>query len=199
MNKFETKYFNTQALMNEALISLLETKEFEYITVKDICAKAGVNRSTFYLHYESLNDLLLESSTYISRKFYDYINQNNNDLINTNELDKYNLEDLYLLTDKYLCPYLSFIKENKTFYKVVIKNSYVLRLDETYNSMFKNIFTPILDRFQVDKDKREYLLSFFIHGIMAVISVWLSNDCNKSTDEVIEIINLCIKNYDFKH
>ena len=199
MNKFETKYFNTQALMNEALISLLETKEFEYITVKDICAKAGVNRSTFYLHYESLNDLLLESSTYISCKFYDYINQNNNDLINTNELDKYNLEDLYLLTDKYLCPYLSFIKENKTFYKVVIKNSYVLRLDETYNSMFKNIFTPILDRFQVDKDKREYLPSFFIHGIMAVISVWLSNDCNKSIDEVIEIINLCIKNYDFKH
>ncbi len=199
MNKFETKYFNTQALMNEALISLLETKEFEYITVKDICAKAGVNRSTFYLHYESLNDLLLESSTYISHKFYEYINQNNNNLINTNELDKYNLEDLYLLTDKYLVPYLSFIKENKTFYKVIIKNSYVLRLDETYNSMFKNIFAPILDRFQVDKDKREYLLSFFIHGIMAVISVWLSNDCNKSIDEVIEIINLCIKNYDFKH
>ncbi len=199
MNKFETKYFNTQALMNEALINLLETKEFEYITVKDICAKAGVNRSTFYLHYESLNDLLLESSTYISHKFYEYINQNNNNLINTNELDKYNLEDLYLLTDKYLVPYLSFIKENKTFYKVIIKNSYVLRLDETYNSMFKNIFTPILDRFQVDKDKREYLLSFFIHGIMAVISVWLSNDCNKSIDEVIEIINLCIKNYDFKH
>lgn len=194
MNKFETKYFNTQDLMNEALISLLETKDFEYITVKDICAKAGVNRSTFYLHYESLNDLLLESSTYITHIFYDCFNKTINNLINTNELDKYNIDDLYLLTDKYLIPYLSFIKENKTFYKTIIKNSYVLRLNETYNSMFKNIFTPILDRFQIDKDKREYILAYFINGIMAIVSVWLKNDCAKSIDEIIEIINICIKN-----
>lgn len=50
MNKFESKYFNTALLMNQALILLLEKKEFEYITVKEICEKAGVNRSTFYLH-----------------------------------------------------------------------------------------------------------------------------------------------------
>lgn len=33
--------------MDEALILLLEDKDFEYITVKEICRKAGVNRSTF--------------------------------------------------------------------------------------------------------------------------------------------------------
>lgn len=40
--------------MDEAFISLLEHKDFEYITVKDICSAAGVNRSTFYLHYENM-------------------------------------------------------------------------------------------------------------------------------------------------
>lgn len=194
MNKNESKYFNTARKMNDALLFLLEKKAFEYITIKDICKEAKVNRSTFYLHYESLNDLLLESSTYITNKFYDYFNKTINNLININELDKYNIEDLYLLTDKYLVPYLSFIKENKTFYKTIIKNSYVLRLNETYNSMFKNIFTPILERFQIEKDKREYILAYFINGIMAIVSVWLKNDCAKSIDEIIEIINICIKN-----
>ena len=47
MNKFESKYQNTARLMDEALILLLEDKDFEYITVKEICRKAGVNRSTF--------------------------------------------------------------------------------------------------------------------------------------------------------
>ena len=33
-----------------------------YITVKEICEKAGVNRSTFYLHYENTTDLLQETT-----------------------------------------------------------------------------------------------------------------------------------------
>ena len=56
MNKAESKYYNTAILMNKALIELLNKKDFEFITVKEICEKAGVNRSTFYLHYETVND-----------------------------------------------------------------------------------------------------------------------------------------------
>ena len=40
MNKNESKYFNTSLKMNDALISLLRKKDFEYITVKDVCEEA---------------------------------------------------------------------------------------------------------------------------------------------------------------
>ena len=56
MNKSESKYFNTATKMDLALISLLKKKPFEYITVSEICETAGVNRSTFYLHYENIVD-----------------------------------------------------------------------------------------------------------------------------------------------
>ena len=56
MNKSESKYFNTAKNMDKALISLLEEKSFEYITVSEICKRAEVNRSTFYLHYENTVD-----------------------------------------------------------------------------------------------------------------------------------------------
>ena len=39
MNKNGSKYFNTALFMNEALLSLLEKKDFEYITVKELCIK----------------------------------------------------------------------------------------------------------------------------------------------------------------
>ena len=61
MNKSEKKYYNTACLMNQALIELLNKKEYEFITVKEICEKAGVNRSTFYLHYDTIDELLTES------------------------------------------------------------------------------------------------------------------------------------------
>ena len=51
--------------MDEAFLALLEKKDFAYIMVKEICETAGVNRSTFYLHYETPADLLAESAQYI--------------------------------------------------------------------------------------------------------------------------------------
>ena len=51
------------------LIALLEIKEFAYITVSEICKTAGVNRSTFYLHYETLGDLLEETTQHLLTDF----------------------------------------------------------------------------------------------------------------------------------
>ena len=65
MNKSESKYFNTATKMDLALISLLKKKSFDYITVSEICETAGVNRSTFYLHYETVGDLLDETARYL--------------------------------------------------------------------------------------------------------------------------------------
>ena len=44
--------------MNQALISLMEKQTFDSITIKALCEKAGINRSTFYSHYQNLTELL---------------------------------------------------------------------------------------------------------------------------------------------
>ena len=69
MNKSESRYFATAARMGEAFLTLLAKKDFEYITVKEICEVAGVNRSTFYLHYETMSDLLSESVSRMNEQF----------------------------------------------------------------------------------------------------------------------------------
>ena len=47
MNKSESRYFATAARMDEALLTLLAKKDFEYITVKEICEVAGVNGNSY--------------------------------------------------------------------------------------------------------------------------------------------------------
>ena len=56
MNRSESRYFATAARMDEAFLALMAKKDSEYITVKEICEVAEVNRSTFYLHYETMSD-----------------------------------------------------------------------------------------------------------------------------------------------
>ena len=74
MNKSESKYFNTAIKMDKAFLALLEEKDFEYITVKELCKRADVNRSTFYLHYENMTDLLAESIEYMYDDFLSLVN-----------------------------------------------------------------------------------------------------------------------------
>lgn len=50
----------TKALLQQALLELLETRALGKISVTELCAAADVNRSTFYVYYESIPQLLLE-------------------------------------------------------------------------------------------------------------------------------------------
>jgi len=47
----------TRMLLQHALNSLILKKDYEAITVQDICDAANVGRSTFYAHYTSKDDL----------------------------------------------------------------------------------------------------------------------------------------------
>lgn len=48
----------THSLLRKAFTELLQQKPIQRITVKELCQKAGVNRSTFYAHYTDIYDLL---------------------------------------------------------------------------------------------------------------------------------------------
>src|SRR5512139_948411 len=48
----------TQHSLHEALMSLLQEKRYDAITVQDIIDRADVGRSTFYAHYQDKEDLM---------------------------------------------------------------------------------------------------------------------------------------------
>jgi AcrR family transcriptional regulator len=48
----------TQRYLIEALVSLIQEKRYDAITVQDIIDRADVGRSTFYVHYQDKEDLM---------------------------------------------------------------------------------------------------------------------------------------------
>ena len=50
----------TRRLLRDALVSLILKKDFASITIKEITARAEVAYITFYRHYDSLDQLLME-------------------------------------------------------------------------------------------------------------------------------------------
>lgn len=190
MNKHETKYALTAQKMDEAFLKLLGEKEFPYITVKEICQRANVNRSTFYLHYETINDLLIESVKLVNKRFLDYFDWNPQKL--NERLQNGPKEELYFITPEYLTPYLSFIQSNKRLFSTMVEQASILGLDHNYGQLFDYVLEPIMEHFHVPKVNRHYVIMFYINGIMAIVAEWLKNDCSDSIECITEIIQHCI-------
>lgn len=190
MNKNESKYYNTANKMDLALISLLKKKPFEYITVSEICKEAGVNRSTFYLHYETIGDLIDETTRYLLDGFLSYFSDNAQSI--SIDLKNCELKDLVFICDKYLIPYLTYIKDNKEVFKTALSHNKVLGFDGVYKKLFENVFSPILSRFNYPQSDRQYVMMYYLNGVNAIVTEWLKNGCDKSTDEISQIITTCI-------
>ena len=191
MNKNESKYFNTAIKMDQAFLELLEKKDFSFITVKEICHQAKVNRSTFYLHYETSDDLLNESVEYMNKQFLEHMRQDTQ--VFMNKMNECPIEELYLITPRYLKPYLSYIKNNKRLFLTSIKHAKTLQLDNNYYKLFQHVLMPILDRYQVPQEERKYIMSFYIQGIIAIITDWVKNDCKEEIEFLMQVICRCIK------
>ena len=190
MNKAESKYFNTAIKFNKALLSLLEKKPFEYITISEICEKAGVNRSTFYLHYENTADLLKETTAYVLENFASYFSIDAESVVA--QFASCDLQDLKFINEKYLHPYLSFIKDNQRVFSAVLSQPKAFDSIAIFKRLFDNVFKPILDRFHYSRDEQNYVMMFYLNGITAIITEWLKDGCQKSIEDISAIIHICI-------
>ncbi len=190
MNKSESKYFNTAVKMDKALLALLAKKDFEYITIKEICASAGVNRSTFYLHYDNTRDLLKETTKYVLEGFLSYFSEANSTPLEQRSAQ--NLEDFIFITPEYVVPYLTYIKDNQRIFKTVMKHIGTMGFEGVYNKLLEKVFAPVLDRFGLAPNEREYILKFYLTGVTAISMEWLKNDCKEPIERISSIICDCI-------
>lgn len=171
--------------MDEAFIALLEKKDFDYITVKEICEKAGVNRSTFYLHYETIGDLLHESIEYMNRTcFASFPAMDVSTVMETGSV-----ADLILVREEYLIPYLTFIRDNKCLFRTAVAKSSLLNGADTFAYISETIIAPILTRFHYAAEEIGYVAAFYVNGLIAVVMEWVKRDCREEIPVMVGMIH----------
>ena len=178
MNGQESRYRYTASLMDEAFLLLLEQKDYDAITVKEICQKAGVNRSTFYLHYEMMNDLLEETVGMINDRFK----------ASLSDVPADDPSRVILTSEKYLRPYLGFIKENMRAYRILHQKDQLFHSQKTFEGFYHSIFSPALTHFGVSENEKKYVFAFYTQGTLAIIGKWLEDNCRDDIDLIIDLI-----------
>lgn len=79
------------------------------------------------------------------------------------------------------------------------KSPSTMKTYEAYSGLEKYIFNPILDRYNINDNKKKYILKFYTQGIMAIIKEWTVNDCKDDIENIISIIIDCVFSGNFKN
>lgn len=171
----------TRQIITNSFSELLQTTPLSKITVSAICAKASINRSTFYRYYE--NPLQLYES--IEDWFFSEIREYALEAIETRTESESFKEQLEAI--------LRFYKDN---YQVVLamksKNS-----DEDFEyKMLMSTFSfmsesnPSVNRGLSDSESR-FMYRYMAFGSAAVVSGWLDNNMREPVEDVAEFIQIC--------
>lgn len=191
MDKKQSKYFYTAKCMEDALLQLLSKKEYPYITIKEVCKTAFVNRSTFYLHYESMDDLLAETIEQINSEFTSSFNEKLKEI--PNKIKQVNdIEKLNFITPEYLIPYLNFIKKNKILFTAGLYTPVLEKTMLSIQNLRAGVIDPILEKTGMSKEESEYTFCFYCEGTLSIIKKWIKNDCRDDINFIINIIQNCV-------
>lgn len=164
----------TIQLLEEALLKLLQEKTIYEISIKELCDVAGINRSTFYKHFNSQFDLLM----YMEDKFMEEIGEC---------LKSYGQK---ISLNKRLIKILDLIKDNLSFTKLLLNNN----IDPEFaTKLFKkpdivdvinndNIFT------YTDPKMKQYAVIFKMEGCFSVLKSWINNNCDISSKQLSEYL-----------
>lgn len=151
----------TKRAMAGALIDLCKIKPFNKISVQDITKKVGLNRQTFYYHFNDKNDLLC---WIYQHDAFIYLIES--------DIRIDNWEEQALKT-------LKKIKEKDTFYLNTVQADINVLLETFYevtHRLFINLFNSIDREKQLSEEDKEFYSRFFSYGCGGVLTNWILND-----------------------
>ena len=162
----------TQRAIISATVKLLDTVPINKLTVGEICAKADVSRSTFYLHYYDATDV---------------IDQVHNNIIAsiTNVLDKFDYATILVNPEPFLRQVFDFVSEHLDLYISLLQNNFHSDFRRRLKGMLENKILHENSYRYRDRTMFEYSVCFLISGLVETICDNLQDVGNPAKRDVL--------------
>ena len=172
----------TKRAISASLKKLLCEKKLNKITVQDIADDCGINRQTFYYHFQDIYDLVEWTC-----------------IEDTEKVLKENRT--YATWQEGFLAVFYLAKEDKTFIENIYR-SVSLELLEQYlyrlvYPLLKNVVDEKAKNYTVRDENKKYIADFYKYAFVGVLLEWIRNDMRESpesiTDRVSKIVSGAIE------
>lgn len=178
--KNNLRFQNTEEKVQNALLEILKSKDFDKVTVQEVCSVAKINRSTFYAHYIDIYDLIEKTENSLRKRLIS--------LYNTSQINKDNL----LTTDNFKI-FLQHLYDHKNFYRVCIKTRKTFPINQGFEDLLNLVIKPHCKKIGFESENEiMYCFVYFQAGFTTILKRWIENDFQESPEELSQIIYKCL-------
>lgn len=164
----------SKMLFKNALMDLLKEKgSINKVSVRELCDRAELNRSTFYAHYQEPNDLLIEIET----ELLDATEEHLKKIGAKNEIGAH----------KYILSFLQYIRQNDKPFRALLIDS----TDPEFRSRFmqQSIIQFVENlRIVLPKELEQYIFSYILNGSTGIIIQWIRSDYAADENEIVNLL-----------
>jgi len=164
----------SKMLFKNALMDLLKEKgTINKVSVRELCDRAELNRSTFYAHYNEPNDLLMEIET----ELLDATEEHLKKIGAENEIGAH----------KYILSFLQYIRQNDKPFRALLIDS----TDPEFRSRFmQQTIIQFVENLRIvlSKELEQYIFSYILNGSTGIIIQWIRSDYAADENEIVNLL-----------
>lgn len=159
----------TKVMLKNSLIALMKEKTIYKVSIKELCELAGINRSTFYKHYQTEFDLLKD----IENEYLETIRE---------YLELSSIEDT-------LQNLLEYVADNIEVFKLLAD-------DTPGSSFFERLLAMSFEKMTQNEEfihlrreeEQEYLNKFILFGALSVVKAWIAKEPRETPSQINKVL-----------
>jgi hypothetical protein len=178
--KADRRTQRTKRNVQKALLTLLDEKAYEEITVQEILDRADVGRSTFYKHYQDKEDLLLRGVAGLSAEHLPPSSAPPKDRRHQSEQEKPKMISVLGM--------FQHVKGNLALHRLMFDNAKDNTLREKGTAfLYENIHTQLLELKNPHTESSvplEVCALYMTHGLMSLVKWWVDHKMTRTPEEM---------------
>ena len=181
--KEDRRIERTKNQLRQTLKTLVVKNGYSNVRVKDIVENANYNRTTFYVHYDSKDELAAEIIALEMENFlYEFCKPvRDNPLLDLRKMDASGTDVFH------------YIKENRSFYDLLVLENTIPNINQTLLAVLQDIFQNRMYFLgdQASEINAPYFINYRSYGIYGFILEWIRSSYDAKLAEMARrIINL---------
>lgn len=175
MAKSDRRIRKTKAQLKKGLAELLKEKGIKEITVKELTEKVDINRSTFYLHYCDIYDMMEKTENELVEKI--------EQLVEAHPVSPFGENSFPFIEDIF-----SILSENREICAALLgPNGDIAFLHRIEAILSEHSLKILHDTFPEKMGDLKYSYSFCLSGCVGLIKTWLSGQYEESPQHMAKL------------
>lgn len=158
------------------LIEMLATSSIDDITATALCERAGVNRATFYYHYNSVYDVLAEIEKQVESEFAQWLSQSI-------------VDNAGAPAKNFYVSFFEFVRRNADVCRILLtshnRSDFLMRALDAGRSKVISGMTRLFP--DCPTSKIEYYYIFVSNGFIGLLRYWLGSGMIESIETIADI------------